>query len=236
MGLRAARDARVIVTPTQAVARQVTERLQPSCPVLAVPLGVTRRDPPTDAAQRRARLGIGRPYVLFVGTAEPRKGLDLLVTAMADPCLSHLDLVVVGPVGWGGVDVRDLAAGAGVADRVLAPGSLTDADLDACYAGARVVAVPSRAEGFGLPVVEAMAHGVPVVTSSDDALVEVGGGAAVAVASWDPAVFAAACADLAADGPERRDRVERGRVRAAEFTWERTAVAMWDVYRRAAAA
>jgi glycosyltransferase involved in cell wall biosynthesis len=233
MGRRTARDADIIVTPTNAVARQVTEQLAPRCPVVAVPLGVTSRQPPEDGAQRRARLGIRRPYVLFVGTAEPRKGLDVLLAAMAETPLADLDLVVVGPLGWGDVDVRDLAARSGVADRLIATGQVTDQDLDACYEGARVLAVPSLTEGFGLPVVEAMAHGVPVVTSADPALVEVGAGAAV-VSGPDPADLAAACAGVVADGEERQALTERGRLRAAEFTWERTAVAMWEIYGRAA--
>jgi glycosyltransferase involved in cell wall biosynthesis len=235
MAKRAARDAACIVTPTEAVATQLRTYLDPRCPVRAVAPGVTAVLDPPDGDRRRAARGLRRPYVLFVGTAEPRKGLDVLVRAMAEPDLTPYDLVVVGPPGWGEVDVVALAAGAGVAGRVHVTGRVDELELGALYAGARVLAMPSRAEGFGFPVVEAMAHGVPVVVTTDPALVEVGGGAAQVVPVGDAAALAAALADGAEDGPDRRRRAALGRERAADFDWDRTAAAMWSVYASARA-
>lgn len=243
MGARAARHAAVIVTPTEAVAAQVRAVLDPRAPVVAVHSGVSVAPVPDDAPLRRARLlggiagGLGEPahpYVLFVGTVEPRKGLDVLVRALAAPELSGMGLVVVGPPGWGDVRVRELAERAGVGRRVVVTGPVDEPDLACLYAGARALAMPSRAEGFGFPVLEAMAYGVPVVTSSDPALVEVGAGAALVVSTGEAPALGEALAQVAADGPERDRLVAAGRRRAAELTWERTARRMWELYAQAA--
>jgi glycosyltransferase involved in cell wall biosynthesis len=234
MGSRTAREADLVVTPTEAVAEQVRRLLDPRAPVVPVHSGVRVAPVPQDAMARRERLGLPAPYVLFVGTAEPRKGLDVLVAAMADADLADAALVVVGPNGWGDVSVADLARAAGVHDRVRVTGRVSEADLAAVYAGARVVAMPSRAEGFGFPVVEAMAHGIPVVVSEDAALVEVAGGAASVVPGHDPGHLARALAEVLADGPLRSDLVEHGRSRAADFSWAATAERMWSLYEQVA--
>jgi glycosyltransferase involved in cell wall biosynthesis len=230
MARRAATEAAVIVTPTEAVAVRVRELLAPRGPVHVVPPGVTLMRAPRDGEQRREARGLRRPYVLFVGTAEPRKGLDVLVTALARPTLADLDLVVVGPEGWGDVGVGELGRRARVSDRVHVTGRVDDADLAALYAGAQALAMPSRAEGFGFPVVEAMAHGVPVVVSDDPALTEVAGDAAEVVPIGDAEALAEALAQAAAPGSGRERRVARARARAAEFDWDRTAATMWSLY------
>jgi glycosyltransferase involved in cell wall biosynthesis len=165
-----------------------------------------------------------------VGTAEPRKGLDVLVTALTRPTLADLDLVVVGPEGWGDANVGEMSRRAKVSDRVHVTGRVEDADLAALYAGARALAMPSRAEGFGFPVVEAMAHGVPVVVSADPALTEVAGEAAEVVPVGDADALAEALAQAAAGGSGRERRVAQGRARAAQFDWDRTAATMWSLY------
>ncbi|HEU4997982.1 MAG TPA: glycosyltransferase family 1 protein [Lapillicoccus sp.] len=230
MGERAARDAATIVTPTEAVAARVRELLDPRGAVLTVAPGVSVTAPPPDADERRAARRSSRPYVLFVGTAEPRKGLDVLVEALTRSELADLDLVVVGPPGWGDVDIGALAAAAGVSERVHVTGRVDDADLAAWYTGARVLAMPSRAEGFGFPVVEAMAHGLPVVVTADPALTEVAAGAATVVPVGEAEPLAVALAESAADGAARAELVERGRSRAADFDWDRTAAEMWGLY------
>lgn len=231
MGARAAREADLIVTPTQAVADQVREVLSPRCDIVAVPSGVAVGAVPRDADLLREQAGAGTGYVLFVGTAEPRKGLDVLVAAMARPPLVDRRLVVVGPPGWGDVRVDDVARRAGCAGRVRVTGAVDEPTLAALYAGAAVLALPSRAEGFGFPVLEAMAHGIPVVTSDDPALVEVGGGVARVVPGGDVEGLAHALAELSADGPEQDALIRAGRARAAEFSWSATATRMWELYR-----
>ncbi len=249
IGARAARQAAAIVTPTEAVAAQVRELLDPVVPVVPVLSGVAITPVPADAALRRARLtraggspsavsapaggaDAAYPYVLFVGTTEPRKGLDVAVAALASPQLAGVHLLVVGPPGWGDVRVLDLAAAAGVADRVVVTGPVSDADLAALYAGARALAMPSRAEGFGFPVLEAMAHGVPVVTSDDPALVEVGAGAALVAPIGEASPLAEALASVVDDGAARERLVVAGRERAAHLTWAQTAEHMWGLYSR----
>ncbi len=234
MGRRVAQQADLIVTPTEAVATQVRALLSPRCPVVAVHSGVTVGPVPVDAADRRLRYAVDPGYVLFVGTAEPRKGLDVLVQALALPALSGRRLVVVGPPGWGDVRVEDLARRAGVSQRVVVTGAVDEAALATWYAGAAALALPSRAEGFGFPVLEAMAHGIPVVISDDPALVEVAGGAARVAPIDDQGALTEALADAAALGPQRDEWIRAGRSRAAEFTWAGTAARMWAIYRSVA--
>ena len=160
-------------------------------------------------------------YVLAVGTLEPRKNLPRLIEAARR---NHVELRVVGARGWGGVEV----AGNGV--RWL--GEIDDAQLARLYRGALCVAYPSLYEGFGIPVLEAMACGVPVVTSRGTAMEEVADGAAVLVDPRDPAELAAGIERAAA---ERDTLVLRGLERARSFRWDAVADATVAVYREAVA-
>jgi glycosyltransferase involved in cell wall biosynthesis len=153
-------------------------------------------------------------YVLAVATLEPRKNLARVVEAAR---LAGVELRVVGARGWGGVDVPGWV------------GELTDAELAELYRGARCVVYASLYEGFGLPVLEAMASGTPVVTSRGTATEEVAGGAAVLVDPLD----AASIADGIAEAQSRRDElVPLGRARAAGFTWAGAADAVEALWRR----
>lgn len=230
MGERAARTADLLVTPTRAVADQVRALLQPRCPVEVYPPGRSSLSAGQDADRDRLALGVHGDYVLFVGTAEPRKGLDVLVRALAQTECAGLRLVVAGPPGWGNVRIRELASRAGIEDRVTVTGFVDDNQLAALYSGASVLAMPSRAEGFGLPVLEAMAFGVPVVTSDDPALVEVGGGATLVMPVGDWNALAKAIAAAAYQQTLRQHLSERGLQRARAYTWHETAQALWRRY------
>jgi glycosyltransferase involved in cell wall biosynthesis len=138
--------------------------------------------------------------------------------------------VVVGPRGWGGVDVGQDAEARGIGDRVTVTGRVDDADLASLYAGANLVVMPSRAEGFGLPVLEAMALGVPVVTSDDPAMSEVGGGATQIFPVGDSTALSAAIARVLNDFALRAQMIEAGRARAKDFDWLDSARTMWSLY------
>jgi glycosyltransferase involved in cell wall biosynthesis len=124
-------------------------------------------------------------------------------------------------------------AASGVADRILVTGYVADADKAALLTGADVFAYPSRYEGFGLPVLEAMACGTPVVTTTGGSLPEVAGDAATLVEPGDTHALAAAIAKLAVDPAARQDAAARGRARAAAFTWDRCAALTAAAYGRA---
>ena len=172
---------------------------------------------PGDPAPLLRRLGLSRPYVLAVGTDSPRKNLGLLDAVAQRLAAEGLDVGIAGstrpymPSGRGTAQAKRL-------------GYVEDADLPALYAGAAAFAMPSLYEGFGLPCIEAMAAGTPVVASDRAALPEACGGAALHADPADPDAFAAALIEAA--GPARDRLVAAGRERAAGLTWERTAEAV----------
>jgi glycosyltransferase involved in cell wall biosynthesis len=233
----AAADRVLCVSATTAA--DLAERLDVAADRVDVtPLGTDLRPAPADrVAELRHRLGLDGPYLLGLGTVEPRKDLPTLVrafTALATE-LPHR-LVLAGLAGWGAGELATAVAASGVADRVLVPGYVPEADKAALLTGADVFAYPSRYEGFGLPVLEAMACGTPVVTTTGGSLPEVAGDAATLVDPGDDAALAAAIAKLATDPAARQDAAARGRRRAAGFTWARCAELTAAAYRRAAAA
>ena len=235
MAERAARTADAIVAPSEATASLLVEHLGLSRRPDVVPLGATPLPVPEDAALRAKALGLpAGGYVLSLATMEPRKGLDVLVRALAQRSAPDLPLLLVGAPGWGGVDPVTLATEMGLpAGRLRVLGRLDDADLAVVLSAATVLAVPSRAEGFGLPVLEGMVAGVPVVTSEDPALRELGGDAVVSAATGDPDALAVALAQVCDDPGLRAGLVRAGSVRAASYTWARCAAGHEEIYRRA---
>jgi glycosyltransferase involved in cell wall biosynthesis len=221
--LRSAARARVVCTPTRAVASAVVDRLGvPSERVMVTPLGVDpawfAALPPTDELRRRLRLP--EQYLLFVGAEGPRKGLDVLRKAhAAAPELPPL--VLTGP------------APSGVDGRMIRTGYLAEGDLRSVVAGAAVVVLPSRDEGFGLPVLEALACSVPVVCSDLPALHEVAGDQAAFVPYGEVDALVSAMQEALSTTASLPALTAR-RAHAAGFTWRRCAEATAAAYRRAA--
>jgi glycosyltransferase involved in cell wall biosynthesis len=175
---------------------------------------------------RRAHC-LDAPYVLHVGTAEPRKNLSGLLDAFARLDRAGVDLVLVGPDGWG--DAGD-ALPTRLQQRVRRLGFVSEHDKAALYAGAAVFCYPSVWEGFGLPVLEALAQGAPVVTSRGTATEEVAGDAALLVDPHDPVELADALRRLLDDTDLAADLRRRGPARAAAFPWSQTATLTAEAY------
>lgn len=171
----------------------------------------------------RARYGIGeQPYILSVGTVQPRKNYVRLIQAFAQLPDPQLQLVIAGAPGWLYQEVMAEAEKHG--DRVRILGFVEERDLPALYRNAVLFAFPSLYEGFGLPVLEAMACGTPVVCSNASSLPEVAGEAALLVDPFDTDGLAQAMALVLTDADRRQEMTARGLAQAARFTWERAAV------------
>jgi glycosyltransferase involved in cell wall biosynthesis len=224
----AAHHAAAIICVSELTRRMLQEFVAPSVPVVVAPHGVDlARFTPHDADDERrlAEVGIEGPYVAFVGTLEPRKGLDVVLDAFATlaATMPELRLVVVGQRGWGMGPIETALATHPAAERIIQPGYLADSLLPAFLRHARAVVYPSRGEGFGLPVLEALACGAPVVTTRGTVMEEVAGGAARLVPIGDATATAAALRELIdLDDGARMAIGDLGRARASEFTWERS--------------
>lgn len=232
---RAADEGAWIHTVSHAVRDEVVAELglDPER-VVAVPNGF---DPPVGDVATGRRLAGTEHYVLAVGTVEPRKDLPSLVRAVDRLATEHPDLVVVhaGGDGWQVERLEEAMAAMAHPDRFRRLGHVGHDQLGHLYAGARVYAYPSVYEGFGIPVLEAMACDVPVVTSDVAAIREVAGDAAALVPVGDVDALAGALARAWADEAWRVGVIERGRARTALFSWDACVDGIVDLYRRATA-
>jgi glycosyltransferase involved in cell wall biosynthesis len=218
---RSLQRASAVVADSASVADQVREEYDVQVPLVVAPLGVDpawfSAQPPTDAL--RSRLGLPSSYLVFVGSLEPRKDLRTLLAAhrlMVDAP----PLVLIGPPGWGEqVDVTGC----------ITPGYLSEDDLRSVVAGASALVLPSLDEGFGLPVLEALAAGVPVVATDLPVLREVGGTVTSYAERQGPASFAAALEAVLSDPGDAALRREH----ASAFTWERCAALTREAYQLA---
>ena len=192
---------------------------------------------PAELDRVRRRYGLGDRIILYVGTIEPRKNLPTLLDAFARRRrvgdLSH-QLVCAGPYGWLSRGIDAWIERSKVAHAITLTGYVPFDDLPALYSLAEMFVFPSVYEGFGLPVVEAMACGVPVITGRTAALAEVAGGASASVDHLDAEALADAMVALARSRDYRRDLAVRGIARARTFSWSRAARQTLAVYRLAA--
>jgi len=226
----ARRDADLVLVPSQAVHAECVAAGFDADRLRVVPHGVDSLPAtPADVARVRATYDLPGRYVLWTGTREPRKNLRGLLAAF-ERVAADVDLVIVGPDGWG----EDLGALLSATPRVTLTGFVPDADRDALYAGADVFAFPSLREGFGLPALEAMAQGTPVVTTAGSAMAEFAVG--TLVDPVDDRALAAALDELLADDLRREQLSAAARERAATMTWQDAARATLAAYDEVGAA
>jgi glycosyltransferase involved in cell wall biosynthesis len=214
--------------------------------IAVVPGGVedrfTRVTDPEQLQHARRHLGVGdAPFVLAIGVLEPRKNLNRLMDGFLalkerNNVPSDLKLVLAGGKGWLFDGIFEHHAASPIRDDILLPGFVPDELLPAVYSAAEVLAFPSLYEGFGLPILEAMACGTPVVASRASCLPEVAEGAALLIEPTSVEGLTSALEQVISDPALHARLVEQGRERAAEYSWRRAAEGLLDVYRKVAAA
>jgi len=246
----AARRAAAVVCPSRVTAAELDRWCRVDAEVFIAHHGVDtgrfRTDEPHEGADRAslalidARLSDDRPFLLFVGTLEPRKDVPTLVRAFARIADRQPDalLVLAGGAGWGGSEIDQAIQASRVTSRIVRTGYVPDDAVPALLRSAAAAVYPALYEGFGLPALEALACGAPLVTTAGTAMEEVAGGAATLVAPGDAAGLAEALdAELsgrAGSGPADAGRRQRGLEIVARHSWEMSADRHVEAYRHAA--
>jgi len=228
--------ARLVIVPSESVRGDILERgLVAPERISVIPEGRDERfhaeSDPVRSAEVRDRYDLPDDYILFVGTLDPRKNLDTLLHALAVPGSELPPLVIAGAPGRGTATIRERIAELHLNGRVQLTGFVDDDDLPELYRQATVFAFPSYCEGFGLPLLEAMACGTPVVASDRSAMPEVAGDAALYVDPGSAEALSDAIRRLAEDSRLREQLGEAGVRRAAGFTWELAARRTLAAYR-----
>jgi len=234
---RMARKATLIITDSESVRREVCEHLDVEADkVFAIPLAPQPAFvplSPVDTAETRNRLGVEDEFLLFTGTIEPRKNLDTLLRAFAEVLRTtelRPQLVVAGKLGWKQKDLLKNLESSVIRDRVKLVGYVSDADLRALYSSCRAFVYPSIYEGFGLPPLEAMACGAPVIAS---AVPSVTPRVARVISPTDVHGLTRSIVELLSDAQMRKSLSEAGLKYVAEFSWAKTAMLTSEVYKEA---
>lgn len=221
-----ARVARHIIVPSTRTRNDLIEHyLVPDARITVIPHGVDQRffgDIARPDTRFRERYGLARPYVLAVGTIQPRKNLPALARAMVEATPEH-DLVIAGKRGWMSDSVLTELHTSGLGERLHILDYVPDDDLPTLYTGAEVFVQPSRFEGFGMPILEAMAAGTPVLSATGSSLSEVGGEGALFFDPEDVDSLVSMLRYVLRDSGLRQSLTERGHQWASRYTWERTA-------------
>lgn len=231
------KSAAMIITPTESVKRELCEHLGVESGKVAVtpeaPRSVFKRMEREETLETRRRLGVRDDFILFVGTIEPRKNLLALTQAFEEILRTthlHPQLVIAGKEGWLMNDFFSFVKEAGLADHICFTGYLADEDLRALYSSCSVFVYPSLYEGFGLPPLEAMACGAPVISSRIPAIVETVGSAAHLINPTRVQDLTDVIAELLSNRQARERLSMAGLERVKRFTWERTAQSTREVY------
>ncbi len=235
---RSCHQARRVIAISHSTARDLIEtfglspgKIDVAAPGVGAEFGPL---PASEVAVFRAQKGLPDRFWLFVGTLEPRKNLPVLLRAYAQlPAADRLPLVLAGGKGWMFDEIFRTVETLGLADRVSFPGYVPAEELALWYNAAEAFVYPSVFEGFGLPVVEALACGTPVLVSDVSSLPEAAGDSGYRLPPDDIDAWAAALAHVGRDPAWRAEAGQRGRAHAATFTWENTAAQTVASYRRA---
>ncbi len=237
---QAKEQAHAIIAISEATKHDIVELLGMTADSIAViHLGLPRRTAPPSTLEAGfiRRYTLQQPYILFVGRIDPRKNIKALIKAFSqlrrktkDPYL----LVLAGSNGWKAQEVRRFVERLGLQDSVRFLGYVPDEYLSSLMRNATVFAYPSLYEGFGLPLLEAMAYGIPIAASNISSIPEVAGPAANYFDPYDPTDICRALVELVEDAPLRVTLIEEGHRRLANFSWERTAQQTLEVYYRVA--
>ncbi len=237
---RFAHRADAILVYSEATRRDVVRFLEaPADKIAIAPMAVDEGFIPMDRDEAvewvAAHYGIRQPFLLFVSTLEPRKNVPGLLRAFAKVKnqLPH-SLVLIGSVGWNADDIFETIAALRIEDRVIRPGFVPHMKLPAFYCAADAFVFPTLYEGFGLPLLEALACGCPVVTADNSSVPEVTGGAALMSAAEDEDAVAANIVRIVSDSALREDLVHRGRAHAQQYSWRACAEKTFAVYRELA--
>src|SRR6185369_14767410 len=234
------RQATMIITPTKAVKTEVCEHLRVRPEKVVVVNEAPRRSfhpIPLDQASATVRqLGLDEEFILYVGTIEPRKNIITLVKAFEEVLRStslRPQLVIAGKKGWLTDELFTYIESAKLGDRIRLTGYLGDDELRAVYSACRVMVYPALYEGAGLPALEAMACGAPVITTNTPAIAEMVGDRARLFSPKDFRTLAQHIVELLTTPAARESMSRAGMDHAAQFTWERASRETWEVYRRA---
>ena len=235
----AAKHADVLISVSEFTAKLLREHVATDVPIVVAPHGVDLERFSTtgvqdDALFSAANLSNSTPFILFVGTLEPRKGLDVLLHAFSELARENdeIELWIAGQMGWGESNFAPLLDRHPVRNRIRKLGFVSDDLLPALLRRAEVVAYPSRGEGFGLPVLEAMACGASVVTSAKTVMAEIAGPTALYSTPGDAGELAQALGQAISEAPRsRKERTAAARLRAQRFTWDASIAQHLEAYR-----
>ncbi len=222
-----------IITISDFVRDEIIDILQvPADQVTAIPLAASSnffRRSSTEIDGYLQRRQIPKKYVLFVGTHEPRKNLVGLAKAMTQVS-SDIVLVCAGWSGWLNKEFKEAITKMRLKDRIMLLGHVSDEELARLYGGARALVYPSLYEGFGLPILEAMACGCPVICSDRSSMPEVAGNAAIQISPNDPVAIADAISRVVDDDTLRQRLIKAGYLRCKDFNWKSTAERTVEVF------
>jgi glycosyltransferase involved in cell wall biosynthesis len=234
---RACRRADAIIAVSESTRDDLVEQLEiPGEKISVVYLGVSKTfrpiKDPEELLRVRRKYNLPEKFILYVGLIEPRKNLDTLIAAYeaAEDVHREVSLVLAGSLGWRYQPLLSRIRSSKVARRIFMPGYIKSEDLAAVYGASSLFVYPSLYEGFGLPILEAMACGTPVITSNISSMPEVAGEAALLIDPHSPSDLASAMRRVLAEPAVSSSLSERGKLRAQSFTWDETARKTRQVY------